>query len=122
MTDEEYETLAREIADELILEARMSGDEPIVWATGPTMFPPWRDIPAIETVFQSEDNEDGQAFAYLTETLEQYLEDADIFIGTSIDGSIYIVDQTRFESVEDPDDTHVTLQDDWRMYNPGVIQ
>ena len=110
LTDTEIETAAREIADQITDAARNSGTDPIAWVTGNAMMPPLRWFTAAEAIWQ--EDTDGEAFEYLTETVERYLGEAHVALECpDYDNALYAVDLARFEYVESEDGE--TLQSDW---------
>lgn len=119
MTDARIRRIAREISDSIISDARNSGPDPIAWITGNSMMPPLRSFDAAEDVHQHAANEDGEAFAWLTELIESYLSDASVALEyPEHDNALYAVDLARFEYVEDPDSE--TLQADWQPITPAI--
>jgi hypothetical protein len=104
---------ARQVADSIIESARASGADPIAWVTGNAYMPPLRSFTLAERVYQDGMNHDGEAFAYLTELVEEYLSDAHVYLDCpEYDNALYAVDLARFEYTETPDGE--SLQDDWR--------
>lgn len=130
MTDARIRRIAREIADSVISDARNSGDDPIAWVTGNSYMPPLRSFDAAEDVWQHAANEDGEAFAWLTELIEGYLSDANVAMECPPwDNALYVVDLARFAYVDrdglalaedDGEDEGETLQDDWQPIAAGV--
>lgn len=123
MTDTQkgLEAAAQLIAQDMISAARMSGDEPVVFVTGNRFMPPLRSYDVAEHIWQSEENDDGELFARLTEILEGILSDENVALECpDDDNSLYVVDLTRFEYIEDNDSD--TLSGEWRMYNAGTIR
>lgn len=117
MTDARIRRIAAGIAESIIADARNSGPEPVVFVTGNSYMPPLRSFDAAEDVWQHPANEDGEAFDYLAETLEEMLEHAGVALECpEYDNALYAVDLARFEFVEreDGEDDGDTLQDDWQ--------
>lgn len=111
LTDAQIETAAREIADQIIDAARNSGSDPIAWVTSNAMMPPLRWYSAAEAIWQEDDT--GEAFEYLGETVERYLSDASVALECpDYDNALYAVDLARFEYSKSEDSE--TLQDEWR--------
>lgn len=112
-----YDTMiqdyARKIADSIIESARTSGSDPIAWVTGSSDVPPMRAFGLAERIWQDTGNDDGEAFAYLTELVEAHLSDARVALECpDYDNALYAVDLARFEYVEDAPGE--TLQSDWQ--------
>lgn len=117
LTDSVIRDYARQIADMITVSARTSGPDPIAWITGNAMMPPLRWLALAERVWQSDDNADGEAFAYLTELVESHLSDANVALECpDYDNALYAVDLNRFEYVES--ELGETLQADWRPRTP----
>lgn len=118
MTDAHIRRIAAGIAESVITDARSSGADPIAWVTGNQMMPPLRSFDAAEDVWQHPANDDGEAFAYLVETLEGMLSDADVALeAPEHDNSLYAVDLARFEYADREGLAMAegeTLQDDWQ--------
>jgi hypothetical protein len=113
MTDARVRRIAREIADSVISDARNSGPDPIAWITGNSMMPPLRSFDTAEDVHQHAANEDGEAFAWLAELIENHLSDANVALECpEWDNALYAVDLARFEYRESEDGE--TLQSDWQ--------
>ena len=120
-TEKRLKEIAIGVAVWITESARMSGDDPIAWITN-NASDPWRSWPAMESIFQSDANSDGELFDAEIERIKEFLAADDVHVDFGPDGSMYAVDLTRFESVdEDPRNPHATLQEDWRMYNSGTI-
>lgn len=113
MNDATAKDYARQIADSIIETARTSGPDPIAWVTGNRYMPPLRSFALAEAVWQSDDNADGEAFQYLHELVEQYVDDAHVALVWALqDNALYAIDLDRFEYAESDDGE--TLQDDWQ--------
>ena len=134
MNEAEVKAIAKTIADEMIACARFSGDEPVVFVTGNSLFPPLRhyNLQGAERVWQydvgqqiAKPDEDGLQpsitdwYGFLVKEVERLLEEADVTMDEGLDGSLYVVDETRFEFI-DEHDTAETLQAQYRMYNSGM--
>lgn len=115
MTDARVRRIAREIANSIISDARNSGPDPIAWITGNSMMPPLRSFDAAEDVWQHAANDDGEAFAWLTELIEGHLSDANVALECpEYDNALYAVDLARFEFVpQSAPDGDEYLQDEW---------
>lgn len=112
MDDATVRGLAREIADSIISDARTLHG-PVVWVTGNSYVPPMRSFPQAETVWQSEENNDGELFAFLVEEVERHLDEANVYLTSpDYDNALYAVDTNRWEYDEDA--TGDDLNDEWR--------
>lgn len=119
LPDETIRQYARQIADEIITAARTSGSDPIAWVTSNAMMPPLRWFDLAEHVWQSDSNENGELFPWLTELVESHLSDANVALECpEYDNALYAVDLARFEYTESPDGE--TLQDDWTPRWPAA--
>lgn len=117
MNETEVAAAAQKIAGNMIESARGSGDDPIYWVTSNALFPPLRAYREAERVYQDDDA--SMYWGFLVLEVERLLEEADVAIETGPDGSLYVVDMTRFEFIDD-DDKAETLQAQYRMYNSGM--
>jgi hypothetical protein len=99
MTCDEVETNAKQLAAELITEARtLTG--PVTWVTGNQYMPPLRSFPSAEAVYQLVDWELWDLFR---ETLESELDSANVtLMSPEYDNSLYVVDLARWEFTETP--------------------
>lgn len=96
----------------MIVAARKSGDEPIVFVTGNSNFPALREFPEAESVYQDSGNADGDLWAEFAARLDDVLESAMTYHEVGPDGSIYVVDMLRFRNI-DYDDKAETLSAQW---------
>jgi hypothetical protein len=113
--DRQAREAAESVAAKLTERARRSGDEPVVFVTGNSYFPPLRSFPEFEALWQ-EEYASGDAFGFAVEILEDALNEADVYMGDTVyDGSLYVVDTARFEYDEqiDVEDYRETLSDEW---------
>lgn len=106
MTDDEVIALANADAAMAIEIARTSGDDPIVFITSNNHMPPLRAFGHAETVWQSDDNDDGDLFGLYGDTFEKALDAANVGLDANPDeGSLYVVDYARWERRDDADDS-----------------
>lgn len=100
MTAIEMHDNARKVADDIISDARTLHG-PVVWITGNSYMPPMRSIPAAETVWQADNNDDGRLFASFTELVESYLQEADVLLESpEWDNALWACDLRRWQWVE----------------------
>lgn len=93
------------------IDAARSNPGPIVWITGNSYMPPLRDFGQAETVWQVDDDPD--AWSFYVETFERLLDEASVYLGCpDYDNALYVVDQLRWEYIDEPDDVE-TLTDEW---------
>jgi hypothetical protein len=118
MNDDDVKTRARTIAASMIDSARGSGNDPIYWVTSNASYPALRGYPEAEHVWMANYTNPG-VWNFLVEELERLLEEAYVVMDTGSDGSIYVVDMTRFEFIDENDEAP-TLQAQYRMYNAGT--
>ena len=113
MQAQEIEDIAKSIADDMIGSARDSVT-PVCFVTGNSYVPSLRSYPQAETVWQATyDGTDPDLFSYLYETVEAYLEEADVYLGEpEYDNALYVVDLRRFQAIEDLDNAE-TLDGEW---------
>ena len=101
MDDETVRLYAKAIADSIIADARYVYG-PVVWITGNSYMPPMRSIDLAEEVWQSEENNDGELFAWLVEMVEERLDEADVLLECpDYDNALYAVDLRRWQHVEE---------------------
>lgn len=127
MDEDQVEQYAQFIANDMIVLARSSGDDPVVFVTNNNNFPALRAFGVAERVWQFDQDQllagDGMPdqgmrppvtnrWAQLIEQLDETLECAQVYRDIGPDGSIYVVDLMRF-SMTDLDDTAETLQAQW---------
>lgn len=106
-------SLARDVADQIIVAARTSGPDPIAWVTNNAMVPPLRWFSRAEYVWQADNNRDGELWELFAGLVDEYTEDANVLLDCpECDNQLYAVDLARFEYV--PDENAETLQGDWR--------
>ncbi|HZZ17163.1 MAG TPA: hypothetical protein VFE08_14510 [Candidatus Sulfotelmatobacter sp.] len=110
--------IAREIADGIISDARTQPG-PVVWITGNSYMPPLRSIAQAEYVYNAENNDDGELFAFLVELIEDHLSAANVAMESpEYDNALYVVDLKRWQ-YRDDDDVHDgtaeydDLNDEW---------
>lgn len=104
--------LGREVAEFVRADGR---NEPIVWLTGNSMFPPLRSYTAAERVFTLRDE---IAWEQFCEGFDKALDDAQVFCTCpEYDNALYAVDMLVWERVEDAkgDD----LADEWKRIAPA---
>lgn len=110
-------TMAREIADSIISDARTLHG-PVIWITGNAYMPPMRAVADAERVYQADNNRDGELWAWFTEMVEAHLSEADVYLGIpDYDNALYVVDLRRWqlsEAAENYDlDAIDDLNDEW---------
>lgn len=112
--DQQAREAAEAVSERIILSARLSGDDPIVWVTGNAYYPAWRSFGELEELWnKGEGALAAEAFYYAIELIENKLNAADVYIGApDWDNSLFAVDTARFEYVEDSDGDD--LQGEWR--------
>ena len=111
--------IAREIADSIIEDARTEPG-PVVWITGNAYVPPLRSIPQAEYVWQAENNEDGELFAWLTEMVEDHLSAASVLLECpDYDNALYAVDLRRWQ-YRDTDEPVEDLNEEWEPVDPNA--
>jgi len=106
--------IAREIADDIISDAR-TVHGPVVWITGNSYMPPMRSIPAAESVWDAENNRDGELFAWLVEMVEAHLTEAGVLLeAPDYDNALYAVDLKRWQYKDDAEaEAADDLNDQW---------
>jgi hypothetical protein len=107
--------MVREIADNIandIIEDARTVHGPVVWVTGNSYMPPFRSFDMADRVWNAENNDDGELFAFLVETVDSRLQDAHVLLECpEYDNALYVVDLNRWQYREDAagDD----LNDEW---------
>lgn len=111
--------IAREIADSMIEDARASVT-PVAWVTGNSYMPPLRSYEAAETVWQAENNGDGELWELLVETLEDNLNAASVYLTSpDYDNALYVVDENRWQWAEN--EGAEDLNDEWEPVDPDAV-
>ncbi len=114
MTDNEIIALATTDAAEAIEYARGSGPEAVVFITGNSYMPTYRDFGSAETVWQLGDEGDG--WELYAETFESLLHSANVMLTCpDYDNALYVVDLSRF-AYRDADYAEY-LSDEWIEVN-----
>lgn len=111
-------TMAREIADSIISDARTLHG-PVIWITGNAYMPPMRAVADAERVWNADNNRDGELWAWFTEMVEAHLSEADVMMECpDYDNALYVVDLRRWQFKDD--DGHETddINDDWEPRTP----
>jgi hypothetical protein len=109
---------AETVADSIIEEARTEPG-PVVWITGNSYMPPLRSITLAERVYQADNNDDGELWAWFTEMVEGRLQAADVAMECpDYDNALYAVDLRRWQYREDTDYSD-DLNDEWEPKDGG---
>ena len=121
MLDATVRDYARQIADDIIGQARESGRDPIVWVTSNRFMPPLRYFTLAERIWQLPHNVQPDAWELLTELVDQHVADASVALECpDWDNALYAVDLTRWSYEESPDGER--LQDDWMPTRAEIIR
>lgn len=105
--------IANDIANSIIEDAR-TVHGPVVWLTGNSYVPAFRSFDMAERVWNAENNQDGELFAFLVELVEDLLRAADVAMESpDYDNALYAVDLKRWQYVEEPTGDDDDLNDEW---------
>lgn len=111
------EGMVREIATDIasaIIEDARTVHGPVVWLTGNSYVPAFRSFDMAERVWNAENNQDGELFAFLVELVEDLLRAADVAMESpDYDNALYAVDLKRWQYVEEPTGDDDDLNDEW---------
>jgi hypothetical protein len=114
-TEEQLQDIASDIASDMVTTARNSAD-PVVFVTGNSYMPPLRSYPGAECVWQGD--QDSDDWSYLTELVEDILQDSEVYLGCpDYDNALYVVDLRRFVYADNPDAD--SLSDEWAPIDGG---
>lgn len=103
---------AQYIAESIAEDAR-SNPGPVVWVTGNSYFPAFRSFSLAERVWDAENNDDGELFAFLVEETERLLSDMNVALESpEYDNALYAVDLSRWQYRDDTEEAD-DLDDEW---------
>jgi hypothetical protein len=119
MTPEDVTSAARQLAQQLIAEAR-NLEGPVIWVTGNNYMPPIRSFNEAENVWEWESEHgtpDVDLWEMFCETVEDELSRANVIMeAPDYDNALYVVDLARWEHTETPNEDFSPddINSDWK--------